>query len=173
MTGIWSPQFERGQCTAYAMGIKFTPLPFDPPMDPIIPCDKEITASEADSSGHLPGYDALKTIDKIPATRWISTNIPNPWIRLTLPNQKPICRVDIIWANEKPYIFNISTSIDGNTFVDVYPEFITRTGPSMTEFESYYFTSMDATDIKLSFAQIGPFGTVAKIKEVIIFSRQG
>lgn len=160
--------------TAYAMGLKFNPLPFDPlppPIDPIVLCNKEIIASEADSSGHLSGNNALKTIDRIPATTWVSTNIPNPWIRLTLPNQVSICRVDVLWGDEKPHIFNLSTSTDGNTFVDVYPEFITRNGTSTDDFESYYFASRVATDIKLTFAQIGPFGTVAVIKEVRIFTK--
>lgn len=91
---------EFGSRTAYAMGIKFTPLPFEPPIDPILPCDKEITVSEADSSGHQSTSDALKAIERKPDTKWMSTNIPNSWIRLTLPNKKPICRVDIMWANE-------------------------------------------------------------------------
>jgi hypothetical protein len=156
--------------TAYAMGVRYTALPFDPP---ILSCDKEIRASEADSSGHQSIFDALKAIDTKPETKWMSTNIPKPWIRLTLPNQKSICRIDITWANVKAYIFNISTSVDGNTFDDVYPEFITRTGTGTTEPESYYFTPTEATDIKLTFDQIGPFGTVAEIKEVKIFTRQG
>ncbi len=172
--GITSPHFEEGHCTAYAMGIKYSALPFDPPIDPILACDKEIRASEANSSGHQSTFDALKAIDTKPDTKWMSTNINNPWIRLTLPNQNSICRVDIMWANENLYIFKISTSTDGNAFVDVYPEFITRTGTSGTEFESYYFTPTLATDIKLTFPQIGPSGNVtAEIKEVKIFGRQG
>ena len=73
---------------AYAMGIKFKPAISGSGPGP--QCDREIKITEAKSSGNLnPQLPENYVFDGKLETRWISTNMSNPWISVILQNQKP------------------------------------------------------------------------------------
>lgn len=165
--------------TAYAMGIKFLPSsssppsPSDPPGNDTPPCDKPVAATEANASGDLATFGPRNVIDGNSNTKWMSITNPNPWIQLRLENQKSICRVDILWANDTQYRFNISMSIDGVTYTDAYPQPIARKGTSTTSPETYHFSAQNAVHIRITITNTGSPGNIVEVSEISLFSNQG
>ncbi|WP_148685679.1 discoidin domain-containing protein [Candidatus Nitrosocosmicus hydrocola] len=165
--------------TGYAMGIKFMPSsslppsPSNPPGNGTPTCDKLIIATEANSSGSLGTFGPRNVIDGKTDTKWMSITNPNPWIQLTLDNQKSICRVDILWANDTQYKFNISMSTDSVTYTNAYPQPITRTGTSTISSETYHFTARNAVHIRITITDTGSPGNIVEVNEISLFSNQG
>ena len=110
---------EKHTTTAYAMGIRFEPLATSPPgpgPGPGTQCDRLIPIADATSDVTLnPIQLPVNNVkDGKLDTRWMSTNTQNPSIRLSLQEQRPVCRVDIAWADGNPtvYKFYIDVSTD-------------------------------------------------------------
>jgi len=176
--------FDTASTTAYVMGIKFTPasrppeIPSHPPLGgegqppQQSECNKEIAITDAISSGNQPTFVPLNAIDRNPNTKWHSTFTPNPWIRLSLSGQKPVCRVDIIWADATQYHFNIAVST-GGAYINVLTD-IVRTGTSTTTPEPYTFAVTQANSIQITITQStsGSTNSIAQIPEISVFSNQ-
>ena len=65
----------------------------------------------------------------------------NPSIRLSLQDQKPVCRVDIAWADGNPrvYKFYIEVSTDAQNWQSAFNG---KSSGSITDFEPYTFNGM-------------------------------
>jgi hypothetical protein len=155
---------ELGFTTAYAMGIK---------VEPGLHCNKKIPITDAVSSGYSSSSVPRNAIDNNPNTKWQSTSIPNPWIRLALGGEKRICRVDITWADTNQYRFNISVSSDGNAYTDILIG-QTRAGTSTTVPQPCTFSVTLASFIQITITQSTPgsISSTAQISEISVFSNQ-
>jgi F5/8 type C domain-containing protein len=175
-TGEWTylahgAEGASGSITAYAMGIKFKPAAEPGPGPAPGPeCNKRIRMSNAISSGSQNTYPPTNAIDGNPNTKWWSTFIPNPWIRLELGGQKPVCRVDIVWADAIQFHFNISVSSDGSNFTDVLTGIISTGNTPATESYSFPVTSANYIKITITQSTQGSPNSIAQISEISVFS---
>jgi len=98
----------------------------------------------------------------------MSTNIPKPFITLDLTDIKPVCRVDIAWADVRQYHFDISVSTDGTLFTDVLIDRITGIS---TNPEWYTFPATQARFVKITITESTPgiANVVAQVSEINIF----
>jgi hypothetical protein len=164
-----------GPGTAYAMGIKFKPSSSIPPPPSPTECTSPRTIGDANSSGNVnPAFEAKNVRDGDLNTKWISTNIPNPWISVILEDQKPVCRVDIAWAegNVRTYNFNIQVSPDitgEQTWTSV---FTGQSAGNSTAFESYAITPTptSAKRVKITITESIPGPSPVQITEIKVFS---
>ena len=155
--------------TSYAMGIKIQPSLTIPP--PLQPCDNPVTVSTADSTGSESPFEPTNAIDGKPDTKWVSTDIQNPYIRLVLSDERRICRVDITWAEpDKRYFFTIATSVDGNEFTYVFAG--ARIGSTITSPETYTFPEAHAKFVKITIIQSTPGAATSKVEisEIAVFT---
>ena len=78
-------------------------------------CGDNLPVGTATSSGSQSTYPPTNAIDNNFNTKWYSTFIVNPWIKLDLGVQKSVCSVSIAWADgtSRQYGFVISVSTDG------------------------------------------------------------
>lgn len=152
--------------TVYAMGIKFVPSSGPGPTDP---CDKQVAISDASAIDSLASFAPPNVVDGNPNTKWVTISTPNPWIRLHLA-QKPICKVDILWADDEPYEFNIGVSLDNQIYTDVLTN-VTRTGASTTQAESYRIEpAQNVNHIQITVLHTGSPANKVEISEIRVFS---
>ena len=87
-------------------------------------CGDNLPVGTATSSGSQSTYPPTNAIDNNFNTKWYSTFIVNPWIRLDLGVQKSVCSVSIAWADgtSRQYGFVISVSTDGTSLVTYLQE---------------------------------------------------
>jgi hypothetical protein len=74
-----------GPITAYAMGIKLGTAPFSPEEPFQLAYDKSISISDVSSPATADGFNPSSVKDNNPNTKWVSTEMTNPSIRLHLP----------------------------------------------------------------------------------------
>jgi hypothetical protein len=165
--------------TAYAMGIKFEPVMPGPGPGPKpglgTDCDRLIPLKEPQCSGSVnAGVDETKVLDGDLNTRWVSTTIPNPWISVGLEVQKPVCRVEIAWAdgNVRKYKFYIESSLNQQNWSTIL-----ISGQSQgNAFESYVVSATMAKYVKVTVTGTNPIGaaggTTAQMSEIRVFSNQ-
>jgi len=173
----WNPGLEThyasgtgNTLTAYAMGIKL--------VDPAAPgpsgsCDKQIKITEARSSGNLnPQLPEYYVYDGKLDTKWISTNIPKPWISVLLEGQKPICRVEIAWAegNIRKYKFYIEVSPDATGDQNWGTPVFTGQSAGITGFEPYSVTAPATKRMKITITESSPGPVPIQISEIKVFS---
>ncbi|WP_148685670.1 discoidin domain-containing protein [Candidatus Nitrosocosmicus hydrocola] len=169
--------FDYANLTVYAMGIKFKPSsssppsPPDPPGNDILLCIKRVTATEATASGNVAPFGPQNVKDGNPITKWMSIT-SNPWIRLSLEVKRTICRVDMLWARETKYSFNISLSTDNLNYNNVFPTPITRTSTSTTDLETYHFAAREAAHVKITITDTGSPANIVEISEIILYSNK-
>jgi hypothetical protein len=173
---------------AYAMGIKFEPVEPGPEPEPKppspwplpgpgTPCDRLIPLVEPQSSGSLNGgTNKTKAIDGDPNTRWVSTNISSPWISVGLQVQKPVCKVDIAWAdgNVRGYKFYIESSLDRQNWTTLLTN--GQSAGNTNSFESFIVSTTPAKYVKVTIIGTIPPGaggkTTAQMTDIRVFSNQ-
>ena len=155
------------------MGINFEPVMPEP--GPGIECDRLIPLKEPQSSGSVnAGVDETKVLDADLNTRWVSTTIPNPWISVGLEVQKPVCRVEIAWANGnvRKYKFYIERSLNQQNWSTI----LTSGQSQGNAFESYVVSATMAKYVKVTVTGTIPIGaargTTAQMSEIRVFSNQ-
>jgi F5/8 type C domain-containing protein len=136
------------------------------------PCTSNLPITSVTSSGSQSTFPPTNAIDNNPNTKWISTFIRNPYIRLDLGTQKSVCGVDIAWADgaSHQYYFNVSTSTDGTHFANVLPG--TSSGTT-TSPEKYSFVAPQlARYVKITITQSTPgsANSIAQISEINVYS---
>ena len=185
-----------GTLTAYAMGVKFTPECGEhahwngtecvcdsgfhlqdgncvegPPPPPPLTCNNNLQVAVFDSSGSdNPNLPPTKTIDNDLNTRWISANISAnipAYITLDLGSVRPVCRVDIAWADgsSRQYQFTISVS-DTDVFNDV--QSFTSAGNNTSQRHDLP-SNVKGRFVKITVDQITPASPKAQISEIDIF----
>jgi hypothetical protein len=79
----------------------------------------------------------------------IATDTLNPSIRLSLQNQKPLCRVYIAWAdgNARVYKFYIEISTDGQNWQSAFNG---KSSGSTTDYEPYPFNGKQAKYVRVT-----------------------
>lgn len=170
---------EKHTTTAYAMGIRFEPLATSPPgpgPGPGTQCDRLIPIADATSDVTLNSIQlpVNNVKDGKLDTRWMSTNTQNPSIRLSLQEQKPVCRVDIAWADGNPtvYKFYIEVSTDAQQWGT--PVFTGQSSGNTTDYESYPCNEKQAKYVRVTVkdSSLGsPTGnSQAQISEIGVFS---
>ena len=160
-----------GTGTAYAMGIKFKPAISGSGPGP--QCDREIKITEAKSSGNLnPQLPENYVFDGKLETRWISTNMSNPWISVLLQDQKPVCRVDIAWSDGdgRTYKFYIQVSPDITGEQTWTPVLASGQSASNTTFQSFAVTPTLAKRVKVTVTESTPGPAPVQISEIRVFS---
>ena len=165
-TSYW----DRHTNTAYAMGIKFKPL--TPGPGPGSQCDRLIPIIDAKSNVTLnPNLPEGNVKDGKLDTMWVSKNTQNPSILLSLQDQKPVCRVDIAWADGNPrvYKFYIEVSMDAQQWVT---GFTGQSTGNTTDYESYTLNGSQARYVRLNVTDsgIGTGNSQAQISEIRVFS---
>jgi hypothetical protein len=166
---------------SFAMGIKFEPVePGSEPMPPIPrpgPCDRLIPLIEPQSSGSVnTALNETKIIDGDLNTRWVSTIISTPWISVGLQVQKPVCKVDIAWAdgNGKMYNFYIESSLDRQKWVTILTN--GQSAGNTNSFESFPVSVTTTRYVRVTVTgTIPPIGggkTTAQMTEIRVFSNQ-
>ena len=104
----------------------------------------------------------------------MSTNTQNPSIRLSLQEQRPVCRVDIAWADGNPtvYKFYIEVSTDAQQWGT--PVFTGQSSGNTTDYESYPCNEKQAKFVRVTVkdSSLGsPTGnSQAQISEIRVFS---
>jgi F5/8 type C domain-containing protein len=135
-------------------------------------CNTNLPATNATSSGNQNTFPPRNAIDNNINTKWWSTLIANPFITLDLGSVKPVCGVDIAWAdgNLHPYRFNASVSANGNTFTKVLSG--TSSGTT-TSPEKYTFVETPARFVKIIIteSQPGSPNSIAQISEIYAFGK--
>ena len=136
-------------------------------------CGDNLPVGTATSSGSQSTYPPTNAIDNNFNTKWYSTFIVNPWIKLDLGVQKSVCSVSIAWADgtSRQYSFVISVSTDGTSFSNVF------TGKSSvtTSPEKYNFAESQARYVKITITQSHAASTssIAQISEIDVFGKAG
>ena len=161
--------YDKGPFTAYAMGIKFQPSEkvSPPPPPPPVTCNNPVVIIDAKSptrsqTPSQPGF----AIDNNPATAWVSTNIANPFILLSLSEPKRVCRVDITWSNpDARYLFNIKTSLSTANFDYAFAGLGSGT-------ETYTFPEVQARTVKITINESSPGSqtSTSQISDIKVFS---
>lgn len=74
------------------------------------------------ASGSESPFPPSLAIDNNLGTRWAADPDMGSWLRADLGSTKSICSIDIAWynGNQRQYHFVIATSLDGNTFTNVF-----------------------------------------------------
>lgn len=157
---------------AYAMCIKFEPVEPGPEPEPKppspwplpgpgTPCDRLIPLVEPQSSGSLNGG---------------TTNISSPWISVGLQVQKPVCKVDIAWADENVsgYKFYIESSLDRQNWTTLLTN--GQSAGNTNSFESFTVSTTPAKYVKVTIIGTIPPGaggkTTAQMTDIRVFSNQ-
>lgn len=164
-----------------AMGIKFEPVEPGPvPKEPSPrpgPCDRLIPLMEPQSTGSVNAVlNETKAIDGDPNTRWVSTHISSPWASVGLQVQKPVCKVDIAWAdgNGKTYKFYIESSLDHQKWISILNS--GQSAGNTNSFESFPVSLTTARYVRVTVTGTSPPGaggkTTAQMTEIRVFSNQ-
>ena len=165
---------EKHTNTAYAMGIKFEPSVTGRGPGPGTQCDRLIPIIEAKSAVTLnpSSYPEDNVKDGKLDTMWMSMNTQNPSIRLSLQDQKPVCRVDIAWAGRNPtvYKFYIEVSTDNQNWGT--PVFTGQSTGNTTAYESYPVNGNQAKWVRITVTDsgLGTGNSIAQISEIRVFS---
>jgi hypothetical protein len=137
-------------------------------------CDKEVKITEATSSGNLnPQLPEPHVFDGKLDTKWISTNIAKPWIRVSLEGQTPVCRVEIAWAegNNRKYKFYIEVSPDATGDQNWgTPVFTGESTGGTTSLEPYSVTAPPIKRVKITITESSPGPVPIQISEIKVFS---
>ena len=117
-----------------------------------------------------------KVLDGDLNTRWVSTNISNPWISVGLQVQKPICKVDIAWSdgNVRGYRFYIESSLDRQNWITILTS--GQSAGNTNAFESFTVSATHAKYVKVTITGTIPPSaggkTTAQMTEIRVFSNQ-
>jgi subtilisin len=159
-----------GNAMSTAKSWSFTTAAASPP--PSSSCDNNLPISGATSSGSQSTFGPTNAIDNNFNTKWYSTFIVNPWIRLDLGTSKSICSVDIAWADgtSRQYSFFISVSGDGTNFNTI---FTGKSSGTTTSPQKYSFTETSARYIQITITQshVGSANSIAQISEIDVFGK--
>jgi subtilisin len=135
-------------------------------------CGDNLPVSAATSSGSQSTYPPTNAIDNNFNTKWYSTFIVNPWIKLDLGVQKSVCSVGIAWTDgtSRQYSFVISVSTDGTSFSNV---FTGKSSGTSTSSEKYSFAESQARYVKVTVTQshVGSASSIIQISEIDIFGK--
>lgn len=135
-------------------------------------CGNNMAQSNPTSSGNQNSFPPSNAIDNNFNTKWYSTFIEKPWIRVELGALKSICGVDIAWAdgNSRQYSFIISVSTDGTGFTDI---FTGKSKGTTTSSEKYSFSEVQARFVKITITQshAGIASSIAQISEIDTFGK--
>jgi subtilisin len=150
----------------------FTTAAAPPP--PTSSCDNNLAISTAISSPSQSTFSPTNAIDNNLNTKWWSTFIVNPWIRVDLGSQHAICSVNIAWADgtSRQYSFTISVSTDGSSFTNVFSG---KSSGTSTSSEKYTFAESQARYVKITVTQshVGSASSIAQISEIDVFGKTG
>ena len=141
---------------------------------PSASCSNNLHINKATSSGSKGSSGPSKAIDNKFSTKWISTSISKPWIRVDLGTSKTICSVGIAWADgtSRQYSFVISGSTDGSVYTNVYSG---KSKGTTKATETYSFADSSARYVKVTITK-GDSGSSkirAQISELDIFGKAG
>lgn len=185
-----------GTLTAYAMGIKFTAEcgehahwngtecvcdsgfhmdngicivgpPPPPPPPPSITCNNNLQVIVFDSSAsdnvNLP---PTKTIDNDLISRWISSSVP-AHIIFDLGSVRPVCRVDIAWADGSSRLYSFTISVSDTDVFDPVQSFTSSKNASLQRYDLP--PNVKGKFVKITVDAIDPASPKAQISEVDIF----
>ena len=137
-------------------------------------CDNNLAINTATASGSQSTFVPTNAIDNNLNTKWWSTFIVNPWIRVDLGSQHAICSVSIAWADgtTRQYSFTVSVSTDGSSFSNVFSGKSSGTSASP---QKYSFAESQARYVKITVTQshAGSSTSIAQISEVDVFGKTG
>lgn len=160
-----------GNAMTSAKSWSFTTAASPPPTSS---CDNNLAVSGAMSSGSQSTFPPSNAIDNNLNTKWWSTFIINPWIRIDLGTQQTVCSVSIAWTDgtSRQYNFLISVSTDGSSYANVFSG---KSSGTTTSFEKYSFAENQARYVKITVTQshVGSTSSIAQISEVDIFGKSG
>ena len=143
-----------------------------PPPPPSSSCDNNLPVSSATSSGSQSTFPPTNAIDNNLNTKWYSTFIVNPWIRLDLGAQKSICSVAIAWSDgaSRQYSFFISGSSDGTSFNTLFTGKSSGTSSSPQKY-SFAESSVRYVKITVTTSHVGSTTSITQISEVDVFGK--
>jgi hypothetical protein len=134
-------------------------------------CGSNLPVS-ATSSGSQNSFPPTNAIDNNLNTKWYSTYMVNPWIKVDLGAQKSVCGVDIAWADgaSRQYSFIIAISTDGTSFTDVFSG---KSKGTSTSPEKYNFAESQARYVRTTITQshTGSASSIAQISELDIYGQ--
>jgi hypothetical protein len=138
-------------------------------------CNNQLPLSSVTSSGNQLNFPPSNAIDNNLNTKWWSTIIINPFITLDLGATESVCFVDIAFADGAlhKYRFDISVSLDGTSFTNVFSGTSSGTTSSPETYQ-HHFHQSQARYVKITITESTPGAprSIAEISEIDLFGAQ-
>lgn len=134
-------------------------------------CTVPTATTSVMSSPSQSTFPPTNAIDNNINTKWWSQNSLNPFITLDLGSPKPVCSVDIAWAdgNTHPYKFTISVSNDGTNFNDIVSGISKGTTTNTEKYLLPQITTARYVKVTITQSIQGSINSIAQISEIHAF----